>query len=124
MRKKQLRVLWLDAHLPTSLAPWISRKFGVRCQHVSSLGLLHSDDGSILAAARKKKAILLTKDGDFVIMVERAGSPPHVLWLVTGNIALAPLKVVLQSELRRALKSIEGGAAVVRLGALPKRRRR
>jgi predicted nuclease of predicted toxin-antitoxin system len=123
MPTKRPRLVWIDSHLPVGLAPWISRTFSVRCHHIGELGLMHADDGSIFAAARRKRAVLLSKDGDFAILVERAGPPPQVLWLVCGNIALARIRAVLQAEMRPALKALDHGAAVVRLGTPPHRRR-
>lgn len=48
---------------------------------VRDLGLHEASDQQIFEAARAADAIVMTKDLDFVEMVERFGPPPRILWL-------------------------------------------
>ena len=47
------------------------------------LGLREAKDPEIFAAARLAEAIVLTKDADFVELVERLGPPPRLLWITS-----------------------------------------
>ncbi len=40
------------------------------------LGLRDAEDTEIFQVAKARRAILMTKDSDFVDLVERLGSPP------------------------------------------------
>jgi len=72
-------MIWVDAHLSPALAPWITAVFGHPSQSVRDLGLRHAKDKPIFEVARHASAIMLTKDADFVELVERLGPPPQVI---------------------------------------------
>jgi predicted nuclease of predicted toxin-antitoxin system len=112
-------MIWVDAHLAPALALWLTAEFQHPAQAVRDLGLRQAKDPQIFAAARQAGAILLTKDEDFVEMVERLGPPPQVIWLTCGNTSNAALRVILQSELPKALEMLGKGERVVEIsGAL------
>jgi predicted nuclease of predicted toxin-antitoxin system len=77
--------LWLDAQLSPSLAFWFRRTCAVSCFPVRELGLRDATDHDIYMAARNAAAIVVTKDIDFVRLLERHGPPPQILWLTCGN---------------------------------------
>ena len=68
--------LWLDAHLPPALAAWIPQQFGVEAAAVRDLGLRDTLDRDIFLAARRADAVVLTKDADFLGLINRLGPPP------------------------------------------------
>ena len=109
--------VWLDAHLPPSLAPWLASTFGVACLAVRDLGLRDALDPNIFAAARAAGADVLTKDADFAEMAGRLGPPPRVLWLRCGNTSNAALRELLDRELPAALMRLAAGETVIELGA-------
>lgn len=41
---------------------------------------------------------MLTKDSDFVLLLEQLGPPPQVLWLTIGNTSNTRLKEVLSKS--------------------------
>lgn len=108
--------LWLDAHLPPSVAPWVATEFGVGCVAARDLGLRDALDPPIFAAARAAGAVVMTKDADFAEMVSRLGAPPQVLWLRCGNTSNAALRELLGRELPAALARLAGGEPLVELG--------
>ena len=110
-------IIWLDAHLPPSIAPWLEATFGVSAVAARDLGLRDALDPPIFAAARVAGAVVMTKDADFAEMVGRLGSPPQVLWLRCGNTSNAALRVLLSRELPTALARLVAGASLVELGA-------
>lgn len=71
--------VWIDAQLPPSLARVLSREFSIEASHVLDLGLAGSKDEAIFLAARAAGVIVVTKDSDFVHLLERYGPPPKIL---------------------------------------------
>jgi predicted nuclease of predicted toxin-antitoxin system len=82
-------IIWVDAQLSPALAPWITQNFGVECFSVKRLGMVNANDPLIFEAARSANAIVLTKDADFSLLLERLGPPPQVLWVRCGNTSKA-----------------------------------
>lgn len=108
-------VVWLDAQLPPALAPWLSSVFGVEAHAVRVLGLLHATDSAIFNAARDAGVVVLTKDGDFVVLLERYGPPPQVVWLTCGNTSTASLRTILQDAWVRMTQLLETGVPLVEI---------
>jgi len=79
-------------------------------------GLARANDRDVFDAARNADAILVTKDADFVAILERLGPPPRILWLTCGNSSNANLKLLLERNLRPALEAFEHGEYPVELG--------
>jgi predicted nuclease of predicted toxin-antitoxin system len=68
--------IWLDNQLPPALAAWMRATLGVECLPIRDLHLQRASDPEIFTAARATKAVIMTKDDDFVRLVEQHG-PPH-----------------------------------------------
>ena len=107
--------LWLDAHVSFRLAPWIEEEFDIQVEAVRDLGLRHAKDLEIFESARKASVVVVTKDRDFVELVERLGSPPQVLWLTLGNTTNHHLKAVFSARLSSALELLRRGEPVVEI---------
>ena len=110
-------LIWLDANLSPSVAPWIATTFGVVCVSVRDLGLRDALDTPSFDAARTASAVVMTKDSDFAEMVMRLGSPPQVLWLRCGNTSNVALRDLLTRELPSALADVISGVPLVELGS-------
>ncbi len=82
---------------------------------IGELGLLVAKDKEIFEAARKEGAIVLTKDRDFVNLLERLGAPPQNLWVTCGNTSNARLKDVLRQTLSAALDLVRDGERLVEI---------
>lgn len=108
--------LWLDAQLPPTLAPWIAVTFSVSVQPLRDIGLQDAKDVDVFQAARVVNAIVMTKDADFVELVERLGTPPQVLWIRCGNTTNARLKEVLTKCFPSAMQLLQQGEPVVEIG--------
>ena len=67
----------------------------MEAQPVRELGLRDAKDREIFLAAREAGAVVLTKDSDFVLLLEQLGPPPQILWLTLGNTSNARLREVL-----------------------------
>lgn len=69
---------WIDAQLSPSIALWITNTFGFVCHSANYLGLRDASDETIFWAARQANVVVITKDNDFVRLLERHGEPPKI----------------------------------------------
>jgi predicted nuclease of predicted toxin-antitoxin system len=107
--------LWIDAQISPHLAPWIKETFGVEAHSISHLGMAGLNDAEIFNAARDAKAVVMTKDIDFVHLLERHGPPPSVIWITCGNTSNAQLRRLLKGTLLPVLRLIADGEPLVEL---------
>ena len=107
--------VWNEANLSPAIAPWISRTFNISTFALRDLGLRDAEDPKIFDAAKAQAIILMTKDSDFVDLVERLGSPPQIIWLTFGNTSNAQLKEILTATLPRALEILATGESLVEI---------
>ncbi len=108
-------IIWLDAQLPPSAAAWITATFGIEARAVRDLGLRDAKDPPIFQAARAADAVVMTKDSDFVEMLQRLGPPPKVLWVTCGNTSNARLREILSRQLPAAVARLEAGESLVEI---------
>ena len=81
------------------------------------LGLRGAEDDGIFFAARKAADVVITKDIDFVILLERHGSPPKIIWLTCGNTSDAALRQILTAKFPEALRLLDSGEDLVEIGS-------
>ena len=108
-------IVWIDAQLSPALAPWIRETFGFDAYAVRDLGLRDAKDLEIFLAAREAQAIVLTKDSDFIDLLQRLGPPPLVIWLTCGNTSNRRLREILEGRLVQALEILARGETVVEI---------
>jgi predicted nuclease of predicted toxin-antitoxin system len=94
--------VWIDAQLSPQLARWLQQSFDVEAVAVRDLELRDSRDEVIFMAARKEDAVVMTKDVDFVDLLQRHGPPPKIIWITCGNTS----KAALQKVISRAWSSV------------------
>lgn len=58
---------------------------------------------------------MVTKDADFVRLLEVRGAPPAVLWLTFGNTSAANLKTIFEARLEPALRLLADGEPLVEI---------
>ena len=73
--------IWVHAQKSPALATWISSNYAVSAVAIRDLGLRDAED----------KAVVMTKDSDFVLLLDRLGPPPQVIW-ITCEIPLRTVK--------------------------------
>ena len=112
-------IIWIDSHLSPALAPWITATFGIESHAVRELGLLRAKDPPIFQAARDAEAVVMTKDSDFLALLDRFGPPPQILWITCGNTSNARLKEVLRASLFRAVDLLRQGERLVEISDVP-----
>ena len=108
--------IWVDAHLSPAIATWITTTFGVAAFALRDIGLRDAEDLEIFEAAKIQKAIVMTKDSDFVDLVERLGSPPQIIWLTCGNTSNDRLREILNERLPQALELLRANEMIVEIG--------
>ena len=108
-------ILWIDAQLAPALAPWVTETFGLAAYSARFLGLRAAKDREIFAAAREASAVVLTKDRDFVHLVERLGPPPQVIWITCGNTSNERMRSLLEEKLEDALRLLQLGEWMVEI---------
>jgi predicted nuclease of predicted toxin-antitoxin system len=109
--------IWLDAQLSPAIAAWISMQYAVPAVALRDLGLRDATDREIFFEARASDAIVMTKDSDFVRLLEGYGPPPKVIWLTCGNTSNARLKEILIETLEKALELLQAGERLVEINA-------
>lgn len=74
----------VDQNLSPSLVRFFNAR-GIEAVHVLSLGMDRSSDGAIWNYARDERAVVVTKDHDFVTRALLSGPPPQVIHLEGRN---------------------------------------
>jgi len=82
---------------------------GIQAVAVRDLGLREASDPLIFQAAREACVVVMTKDRDFIRLLDEQGPPPQVLWLRLGNCSNAALQGVLSTTLLRAMDYLRDG---------------
>jgi len=108
-------ILWVDAQFSPAIATWISQDLGVPAVAVRELGLRDAADRRIFLAAKQVGAIVMTKDSDFLQMLDELGAPPQVLWITCGNTSNARLKEILRHTLAGAVALFDAGETLVEI---------
>ena len=108
-------IVWTDAHLSPALAPWLAATFGIEAAAIRTLGLQEAEDSAIFEAARVAGAVLMTKDSDFVALVERLGPPPQIVWLTCGNTSNEMLRLLLATAWPRVSALLQDGEPLIEI---------
>jgi predicted nuclease of predicted toxin-antitoxin system len=98
-------IIWIDAHLSPAIAVWITNTFGITALALRDLGLRDAEDPEIFEAAKVQDVALMTKDSDFVDLVDRLGSPPKIIWLTCGNTSNAQLQTICKCNVTRCAQN-------------------
>jgi hypothetical protein len=99
--------LWLDAHLPPAIAPWISARFGVAAVPVRDLGLRDAGDRAIFLAARicEKPTVRKNADRGYPASASQSLRPTTS----SCNLNLAPHVSKRAHDIRTMLWLLHGG---------------
>ena len=107
---------WVDAQLPPSLARWLTQHAGIEAHHVAEFDLLTTGDREIFDAARANHVeVVVTKDDDFVLLLDRLGPPPQVVWITCGNIGNNDLRELVLSAWPRVEALLRAGEPLVEI---------
>lgn len=109
---------WIDAQLSPALAPWLSDTFAVEAFSIQRLGFRDASDEEIFFAARSEKAVVITKDRNFVQLLNRLGPPPKIVWVTCGNTSNAQMRDILRQDFPSTLLLLQQGKSLVEIPAL------
>ncbi|MEO7658087.1 MAG: DUF5615 family PIN-like protein [Pyrinomonadaceae bacterium] len=107
--------IWVDAQISPSIAFWLRSEFNVDAWPVSDVGFRDAQDLEIFQAARSENAVVLTKDRDFIHLLERFGPPPVVIWLTCGNTSNSNLMRILAVTFLEAVALVNAGEPLVEI---------
>lgn len=107
--------IWLDAQISPFIAQWLSSTFNIEAIALKDIGLRDATDRAIFLAARRAKAVVLTKDRDLIDLVTHLGQPPQIVWITCGNTSNAKLKAILTQAWPSARTLIERGEAIIEI---------
>lgn len=108
--------LWIDAQLSPAIAAWINRTFNdLEAESVRALGLRDATDPEIFEEAKKADVIVMSKDDDFMQLIEQRGTPPKLIWVTCGNTSNARMREILSTALLKAIELLKSGENVVEI---------
>ncbi len=109
-------IIWVDAQLSPSIAAWINRNFvNIKAKSVRALGLREATDQQIFLKARTEMAVIMSKDTDFLNLLETMGSPPQIIWVTCGNTSNFNMCKILEHTLDQALQLLKNGEPLVEI---------
>ena len=110
-------IIWIDAQLSPSIAAWINRSYpNIQAKSVRSLDLQRADDHAIFDAAKHAEAVIMSKDSDFLKLVDQFGTPHQIIWITCGNTSNNRMRAVLEKSLEKAVELIRSGEPIVEIG--------
>jgi|SRR5690349_8931901 len=109
--------IWIDAQISPAIATWISSNYSVTAVPIRDIGLRDAKDKEIFLAARQENAVVMTKDSDFLLLLDKLGPPPQVIWVTSGNTSNARLKEILTDTLPKAIDLLTYGERLVEISA-------
>ena len=65
--------------------------------------------------AKVENVIFVTKDDDFITLLERLGSPPKIIWLRVGNTSNQQMRRIFTTSFDRLVSLFEAGNDLVEI---------
>jgi len=93
--------------------------YAIECVPIRDLKLQRASDLEIFRAARDARVVVMTKDVDFVDLLDQHGAPPQVIFVTCGNTSNARLRRLIVTVWPTILPMLERGEALVELGDHP-----
>ncbi|WP_102959936.1 DUF5615 family PIN-like protein [Mangrovicella endophytica] len=104
----------VDAQLPPGLATFLEEQ-GHRAEHVARIGRGEAPDAEIYAYARSVRAVIVTKDADFLSLAAADPHPTPIVWVRIGNATNAVLRRAFSCALEELTAAIEANEAVIEI---------
>jgi len=77
--------------------------------------LRDATDRRIFLAAKREGAVVMTKDSDFIRLLDELGPPPAVIWVTCGNTSNVRLEEILSRTLADAVALLNSGEKLVEI---------
>lgn len=111
IREPVFRLL-LDQGIPRDAASRL-RDIGYECTHVGEIGMSNSDDDEILARALETRAIVVTLDADFHMMLAVSGaSGPSAIRIRIEGLHAAEITEIVRHVLAKFAAELQQGSLV------------
>lgn len=111
--------LLVDAQLSPSIAKWINETFSdIKAISAWQSGLSSASDRQIFDYAKENGLVILSKDADFLNLIDRLGSPPKVIWVTCGNTSNASMREILSKTLQASCDILQSGENMVEISDL------
>jgi len=108
--------IWIDAQLSPFIAKWINANFPeLDAVALRSIKLQDASDYDIFRKARKANVVVMSKDYDFVKLIELHGVPPKLIWITCGNTSNARLCEILNIYLQQAIDMLNQHENIVEI---------
>lgn len=108
--------VWVDAQLSPAIAQWLRKTLGIEAVALREIGFRDAKDRQIFFAAREAGAIVMSKDSDFVRLLEEHGPPPQVVWVTCGNTSIDRLQQILATAWPAAAGLLAIGEPLIEIG--------
>ena len=103
----------------SALAAWLCARLSIECVPVRDLQLQRASDPDIFYVARAAQVVVMTKDADFVELLDQHGAPPQVILVTCGNTSNIRLRRLVETAWPTILPMLERGEVLVELGDQP-----
>lgn len=103
----------VDENLPVALARWLVEQ-GFQAEHTSSLGLNATPDRDIVDYARRLRAVIVSKDKDYLAIARLDGGPP-IVSLQVGNLSTKDVIAACSRVWAQVVDALESGEPVVEI---------
>ena len=104
----------VDSQLPPALARFLSSR-GVDCIHVLDVDLASASDRTIWKYALLMNLIIISKDEDFLHMVNTSASEGRFVWIRVGNCSKRKLLADVESVWPKIEARLQAGERIVEL---------
>jgi len=107
--------VWIDAQLPPALAAALRGLRAIDARHVHELGLTGAKDDHIFRAAREAMATVVTKDSDFVLLLEATRTAASGPVAHRRNVSNAELQEIVLRNWEVAQAQFDSGQPLVEI---------
>jgi predicted nuclease of predicted toxin-antitoxin system len=104
----------IDAQLPPALVH-LFREFDQTANHVYDVNLLDASDEVIWAYALKQRAVIVSKDEDFTILVQTQQVKTPVVWIRIGNCGNRTLTSKLKPIMKDLVARLQSGEVLIEI---------
>ena len=102
----------IDEQLPPALGRLL-KNAGHDAVHIYNIDLGAASDERVWSEALSRKAILITKDADFVVRQQTRGAGPPILWIRLGNTSPAELWATIEPALDEFVAAFAAGEMLI-----------
>ena len=104
----------VDNQLPAALARFLTSR-GADCQHVLDVGLADATDSKIWEHAMRNDCVVISKDEDFLYLVNAPEAKGRFIWIRFGNCRTKALLTAIESLWPKVEARLKAGDRIIEL---------